>query len=339
MRCISCHVVNTQPSLDSCPRCGADNRAWHAWGQAGWQSQAKRFFLRSPWGRLALVSLWLPLITWAALDAHILGFETTVLFMSMLLSLVGLAILFAKRDSLYIYELARRVSHRSWVGLLILGGAGFLGFIVMACVLGVAWGLAVLSADSPALVGPAHRVLITLVGLAFTSQALAAGLYAVYAYGHWQLRSFPRPVFLDTARLLQLVDRAITPRIQVKTGKTYEAVTAQAVAWSRTDQAGLNLKIRTEMGTGEVWEGHFLKAVQHWRVISDKWGQVTHVDREGPLEYVPDPNLGYISSRSEEMERRILEGEIILPEHWATIPPTTRTATPPPGTRGISSTE
>jgi hypothetical protein len=82
---------------------------------------------------------------------------------------------------------------------------------------------------------------------------------------------------------------------------------------SRTVQAGLNLLIRAEAGTDEVWEGHYLKAVEHWRVVSDKWGRVTQLKLEGPLEYVPDPGRVYKAlTQGESVEA--LDGEIILPE-------------------------
>ena len=124
--------------------------------------------------------------------------------------------------------------------------------------------------------------------------------------GRWLSRSFPKPVFLDEARLLQLILQETRPRIQVKTGATYEAVTTQVAALSRTDQAGLNLIVRAEAGTDEVWEGHYLKSVQHWRVVSDKWGRVTQLKQQGPLEYIPDLGRVYKPFRPEErMEEQI----------------------------------
>ncbi|UCG12283.1 MAG: hypothetical protein JSU72_17575, partial [Deltaproteobacteria bacterium] len=66
LQCIACHANLTSASLDHCPRCGADNRAWYAWVSADLWEHLKRFFLRSPWGRLALVSLLLSPVSWAA---------------------------------------------------------------------------------------------------------------------------------------------------------------------------------------------------------------------------------------------------------------------------------
>ena len=85
-------------------------------------------------------------------------------------------------------------------------------------------------------------------------------------------------------------------------------------ALSRTDQAGLNLLIRAEAGTDEVWEGHYLKSVQHWRVVSDKWGRVTQLKPQGPLEYIPDLGRVYKPFRSEERVEEVLDGEIIFAE-------------------------
>jgi hypothetical protein len=155
---------------------------------------------------------------------------------------------------------------------------------------------------------------MAMMGLAFTAQALAAGLYSVYAYGRWSSGAFPAPVFWDEARLLYLVERAARPRIQVKTGRyEYEAVMTRLVELSRTDQAGLSLKIRAEVATEEVFEGHLLKAVQHWRVVSDKWGHVKQLGPEGPLEYVPDRHRVHPAANAEDVPGA-LEGEIIFPK-------------------------
>ncbi len=316
LRCIACRAALTHASLDRCSRCGADNRAWRVWAQAGWRQHFRRFFLGSPWGRLALVSLLLPPVTWLALGVGPLSFEAAALFASLMLSLGGLSFLFAGRDALRIYELARRVAPRFQIGLLPLGGAGFLVFAAVGGALGLGWGLAVLGGDPPAFIGTGRGGAALVAGLAFTAQSLAAGLYAAFAYGRWLSRAFPGPVFLDQARLFQLVDRTTKPRIQVKTGGTYEAVTTQVVALSRTHGAGLDLVIRAETGTNEVLEGHALKAVQHWRVVSDKWGRVIRFEQEGPLEYLPQakPTYPRFSSSS---AGAFLEGEIIPPDKQA----------------------
>ncbi len=309
--CIACHTSLSPASLDCCPRCGADNRAWFTWLSADQRDHLKRFFLRSPWGRLALVSLLLPLI-WGALSG-LPAFETVVLFLAFLLSLTGLVFLFARRDVLSIHDMARRVSPGLHPELLSLGGTGFLVFIGVAAILVIAWGSEVLG-GGPSAFNTLGGGAIVLVGLAFTTQTLGAGLYAVCAYGHWLCRAFPRPVFLDQARLLQLVLRAVVPRIQVKTGDTYEAVAAQVVALSRTNRAGLDVLIRAEAGTDEGWEGHYLKAVQHWRVVSDKWGRVTQLKPQGPLEYLPDLDRVATPFAPGDNGEKVLDGKIIPPE-------------------------
>jgi hypothetical protein len=311
-RCVSCRTALANAPPERCPRCGADNRAWYAWTQAGLKEHLNRFFLRSPWGWLALLSLLLPLVSWGVFDFERTAFETSVLSASLLLSLAGLILLFLRRDVLWVYELASRVSPRFRVGLLPLGGAGFLTFAVIAGMLGTAWGLAFLRAERSEFMQPMSWEVLVAMGLAFTGQALAAGLYGVYAYGRWLSDTFPAPIFLDEGHLLRLVERSARPRIQVKSERyEYEAVMTRVVALSRTDQAGLSLKIRAEVATEEVFEGHFLKAVQHWQVVSDKWGYVKQLGPEGPLEYVADLNGTY--SDPEDM-RKALEGEIIFPK-------------------------
>jgi len=304
LQCIACHANLTSSSLDHCPRCGADNRAWHAWVSADRREHLERFFLRSAWGRLALVSLLLPPVSWVAFHSGFFASRTLTLLMSSLLSLTGLYLLFTSRDALWTYELTHKVVPRFGIGLLPLGGVGNLIFSAVAA------GLVV---TSPVFTSQGLGVAVVLVGLAFTAQTLGAGLYAVYAYGRWLSRTFPKPIFLQEACLSQLVIRATKPRIQVKTGDTYETVTTQVAARSRTAQAGLIPLIRAEAGTDEVWEGHYLKAVQHWRVVSDKWGRVTQLKLEGPLEYVPD--LGRVCRMFDLRDGgKALDGEIILPE-------------------------
>ncbi len=312
IRCVSCRAALANAPPERCPRCGADNRAWYAWTQAGLKEHLKRFFLRSPWGWLALVSLLLPLVSWGVFDFERTAFETSVFSASLLLSLAGPFLLFLGRDTLWVYELAGRVSPRFRAGLLHLGGAGFLAFVLVGGLLGAAWGLGVLRGGRSEFIQPMGWEVLVAMGLAFTGQALAAGLYSVYAYGRWSSSLFPAPVFGDEARLLPLVERSARPRIQVKSGRyAYEAVVTRVVALARTDQAGLSLKIRAEVATEEVFEGHPLKAIQHWRVISDKWGYVKQLGPEGPLEYVFDPNRTY--SDPEDV-RKALEGEIIFPQ-------------------------
>jgi hypothetical protein len=246
-RCASCRAALANAPPERCPRCGTDNRTWYAWTQAGLQEHLNRFFLRSPWGWLALLSLLLPLVSWGVFDFERTAFETSVLSASLLLSLAGLILLFLGRDVLWVYELASRVSPRFRVGLLPLGGAGFLTFAVVAGMLGTAWGLAFLRAERSEFMQPMGWGVLVAMGLAFTGQALAAGLYGVHAYGRWLSDTFPAPVFMDETRLLRLVERATRPRIQVKSGRyEYEMVATRVTELSRTEQAGLSLKIRAK---------------------------------------------------------------------------------------------
>jgi hypothetical protein len=313
-RCVSCRAALTNAPRERCPRCGADNRAWYAWTHAGLKEHLNRFFLRSPWGWLALVSLLLPLVSWSAFDFKRPALETGILSASLLLCLAGLILLFLGRDALWVYELAGRVSPRFRAGLLHLGGAGFLAFALVGGLLGAAWGLGVLRGGRSQFMPPLGWEALVAMGLAFTGQGLAAGLYSVYAYGRWSSSTFSAPVFWDEARLLHLVERSARPRIQVKSGRhEHEMVTTRVTELSRTDQAGLSLKIRAEVATEEVFEGHPLKAVQHWRVVSDQWGYVKQLGPEGPLEYVPDVYRVYPTPHAEDVPGA-LEGEIIFPK-------------------------
>jgi hypothetical protein len=286
VHCNVCHATLSPTSLADCPRCGADNRAWQAWLQAGTQEHLKRVLLGSGWGPLALASLLLPPVAWAASGPARPLVETLSLGAYLVLSLAGLLFLFAGRHVLWSYELTRSVAPGFRPGLLPLGGAGFLVFIGMSSRLGMGWASDMAGLEAPAFIGPPQPGLLALMAPAFASNTLAAGLYAIYAYGTWLARTFPRPIFVDEAMLLGLVLAAARPRLQFKSGNTYEAVTSQVASLSRTAQAGLSLKIRAEAGTDQVWEGHALVAVQHWRVVSDKWGRVIRLAPEGPLEYV-----------------------------------------------------
>jgi hypothetical protein len=268
LRCIVCHAALSPNSLADCPRCGADNRACQAWLRAGLPAHLKRFFSSSPWGWLALLSLLAPPAVW-------LGWGGLALAGAYPLAPAGLAVLSCLRHPLWTGEQARRVSPGRRPGLLALGGGGFLLFSVVAALH--------LAASGPQ--SPGAALSLTL---ALSVNTWAAGLYAIHAYGLWLSRTFPRPIFADEAKLLRLVLGAARPRIQFKSGSTYEAVTTQVVSLSRTAQAGLNLKIRAEAGTDQTWEGRSLTAIQHWRVVSDKWGHVIQLEQEGPLEYVPD---------------------------------------------------
>lgn len=310
--CISCRSALVNTAFNGyCPRCGTDNRSWVAWDRAGLEEHVGRFFLGSAWGWLALASLLLPPIAWVALNFDRPGLGIAVLFVSWLVSVTGLALLFFFRHELWLAELACSVSPGFQPGLLSLGGAGFLVFIVVAARLAWHWIVPLWSgfpANSPPVVDAPQGVVI---GLAFVIQALAAGIYGLYAYGCWLLRTMPAPVFLAKARLLELVEQAARGRIQAEPGWE-EATAIQVVESERTGQAGLRLRVRAERPLDKVLEGHFLKAIQHWRVNGDRWGQLVNFTPEGPLEYAIDPDRPYMPAAP---ARSIvaLSGDIIFP--------------------------
>ena len=195
-----------------------------------------------------------------------------------------------------------------------MGGAGFLGFMVVGSILILNWVPAIGRGEIKNSIAPATWEIIG-VGLAFTAQTLAAGLYSVYAYGRWLARSIPPPIFWNETRLLALVEPAIKTRLELETNWGQSTVT-KIVEVNRTTQAGLSIRLRAETATDKIFEGHFLTAVQHWRIISDRWGHIRQFDQAGPLEYIPDPERVYAPSGSGASYRG-LEGELIFPKKRA----------------------
>lgn len=220
-----------------------------------------------------------------------------------LISLAGLLWLFVQRHALWTNELAQRISPGFHLGLLPMGGIGFLVFTVVGSILVVMWGEAAWQGE------PLRLTLwvAASISLAFAGQTLAAGLYSVYAYGLWLAQTFPQPIFRNTRRLRQTVLRVAIPRIKAETNQG-QTVTVSLIICSRTAQAGLSLKIRAETATNKVWEERYLKAVQPWRVVSDRWGKMQLCSRDGPLEYTFDLKRPYIPGEP------ILEGELIFPQ-------------------------
>ena len=310
-QCPVCRASYPNAPPDLCPRCGADNRTWRAWRQAGWRTHLRQVLLRNPWGRPALVSLLLPVISWGVFGFQPFAGSTAILLASLLTSLAGLLLLFLRRDTLWTAELARRVSPRSRAGLLTVGGAGFLLFIVVGILLMLEWGLAAGRSAYPEAMEPAGWVVGGL-GITFTILSLACGLYSVYAYGRWLARSMPAPIFWDEAGLLSLVEPTVKRRLEAMTDWA-ESTVVTVVEVARTDRAGLNLRLRLETATNESFEGFFLRAVQHWQAISDQWGHIRRLSKDGPLEYAPDPDRPCPPPVAEE-RAKVLEGELIFPE-------------------------
>lgn len=246
----------------------------------------------SAWGWLALASLLLPPVSWVALnfDRPVPGIA--ILVAAWLVSAVGLALLFVFRHELWLAELACSVSPGFQPGLLSLGGAGFLVFIVAAARLAWGWLAPAWSGQAAVALPVVDGRQVVIIGLAFICQALSSGVYALYAYGAWLLRTMPAPVFLAEARLLKLVEQAAQGHIQADP-EWREATAIRVIGSERTGQAGLRLIVRAERPLDKVLEGYFLKAIQHWRVSGDRWGQVVSFAPEGPLEYALDSGRPY----------------------------------------------
>ncbi len=298
-RCLACHTAFRQTLPETCPRCGADNRAWWAWQGAGWRPQLKRFFLYSPWGWLALLSLLLPLVSGGFFDFKPPLWEALILALSLLLSVGGLLFFFLERDRLWLGELVRQTAPRGnglqgilGGGLLTWGGVGFLLFVMAG---------GGLLAGSPGGEGGGLIAWLALLtgGLAFTAQTWAAGAYTLFAYGRWCWRTFPRPIFVNEARFLALVAAEARLRIQLKL-RQYEKLTMQVASVERTRRAEITLNVQVSWSTDEVYEGHFLTAVQPWRVVSNLWGHVKQLTPVGPVTYVPDVARPYASSEASE---------------------------------------
>lgn len=298
--CLVCHATIAQPT-QPCPNCGADNQAWYAWLQAGWKVHLSHFFLGSFWGWLSLISLLLLPLVGIVFNFKFFTTEVALLLASWLISLIGLFWLFMRRDSLWIDELARRVSPGFQLGLLPLGSIGSFTFLGVGSILIVVW------SGFPRIIPTNWGTLF--IGLAFAGETLSAGLYSVYAYGRWLAKTFPTLIFLDIVRLEKLVEQVAIPHLEAATEHGQETA-IRIIARSRTKQAGLNLKIRVETKTDKTWDGYFLTAVQPWRVVANRWGQVQLCIQDGSLEYELDTERVYVPVGTEPL----LEGELIFPE-------------------------
>jgi hypothetical protein len=304
--CVACHAVYGRAAPEVCPRCGADNRAWYAWQQAGWPPQLKHFFLQTPWGWLALFSLLLPLCGggFFALTPRLV--QAAILTLSLLLSLGSLLFVYLEREDLWLQELMHRSAlrqegvQRVWqMSLLVQGGIGFLFFILAGGGL-----LGVLLGGQTAL-GPgglAGWVALLASGLAFAAQTWAAGIYALLAYGRWRLRAFPPPIFVREAQLLALVAAEARLRLQLKLRQP-EKLSLQVVSVARTARAEITLQIQASWSTEEAARGYFLRAVQPWQVVSNIWGHVKQLAPAGPFEYTPDLARPYSSPETPPVEQ------------------------------------
>lgn len=307
--CLACHAPLVDPPPARCPRCGADNRAAFAWRRAGWRRRLPRFLLRSPWGWLALLSLLAPPVSWGALDFKLKSPETALLLGFTLAGLAGLGFIYARRDALWLAELARRAASGGRGALLPLAGAGLALFILVGGYLLLGWGRSSIQGGAPG--APPGWPLATALGAAFAGQTLAAGLFSLLDYGRWLSRTFPGPVFLKEGRLLRLVAQAAEPRLRLGGGGASPAA-IRCVACRRTAQAGLRLTVRAESETDQALEGHYLRAVQHWQVVADRWGRIERLARLGPLEYRLDPGRPYHPPAPESLPEA-LQGELIFP--------------------------
>ncbi len=299
--CIACRVDLIDPAESVCARCGADNQTWQAWQQAGWVAQGYRFFVCSVWGWLALISLLLPPLTWGIFAFNLYSLETAMLVISLLLSITGLIYLFVRREELWLAELMGQIPPRSHWRLLQLGGVGFLGFISVT-------GLLTITDLSQGVGWP----WILTMSLVFIVQTFSAILYATYSYGQWRFRSFPKPIFVRDASLLRVVTPTLQSLIQSESGWG-DTMTIQMVEMKRTQEAGLDLKVRAEVNTDKVFNRQFLKAIQYWRVMTDPWGKIQHTNKDSPLEYIFDAEREYMPPKPDPA-RPALEGEIIFPE-------------------------
>jgi hypothetical protein len=234
-----------------------------------------------------LLSLLLPPVSGGFFDFKPPLWEALIFALSLLLSLGGLLFFFLERDRLWLGELMRQAAPRGHGlqgilrgGLLTWGGVGFLLFVMAGSGL-LAWSP---GGEEGGLI--AWLALLTC-GLAFTGQTWAAGAYTLFAYGRWRMRTFPRPIFVSEARFLALVAAEARLRIQLKL-RQYEKLTMQAASVERTRRAEITLNVQVSWPMDEVYEGHFLTAVQPWRVVSNLWGHVKGLAPAGPVTYVPD---------------------------------------------------
>jgi hypothetical protein len=304
--CISCNTLNTAHEVCICCYCGNDNEAWFRWLKLGLWPHLDRFLLSNIWGWLALLSLLLPLISWRILHFPLSILTITVMTISLFINLLGLLLLFINRDELWIDELTRRVSTHHSLGLLQVGGAGFLIFVLTWMVIGIGWSLEVWRGESWRF---NEDWQVIWLGFAFTGETLAAGLYSLHAYGQWLLKSFPHPVFLNEASLVRLVEPLIKER--VKTKSVTDVFTLRIINSTRATDAGLNLNVRTVVKTEKSLEKFLIQETQYWRVNVDKWGDIKLCEPDGPPKYV---RLNFLSILSvATLTTSTSEGEIIQP--------------------------
>ena len=309
--CPACRGLLAQTASKRCPRCGAEVQSWQWWGQAESLAHFSRFFLRSLWGWVALFSLLLPLVSWGTFRFEVLSLDALILGAALLISSAGLYILFANRDQLWLDELTRRTVSPLQNGWWPLGGLGFLTFIGLGGVLAGMWSEAARQGVRPAFTALNYWGTL-LIGFAFVSQTLAAGLYSLDVYGRWRLRSFPPPIFLNETSLRQLVTVSLDAQPKLKLD-TDTVQTCQVVGVKRTRQAGLKLIIRLERNTEKVSMGSFLKGIEHWQVTADKWGYIQSIAEIDRPQYKLDPaRPGPLPGL--ESPQQVLEGEIIFPD-------------------------
>ena len=316
-RCVACQVAFRGPVPPQvCPRCGANNRAWQDWLKAGQREHVRRFFLGSAWGWLALLSLLLPAWAWFLFDVQPLYGHALLVTAALGLGIAGLVLIYQRREALWLRELVRQSSRASQteagsrLGILAVGGIGFgvfspVGVMLAARLLKVGQG------GAGGLIS-LHWGFMLVICLAIAGLTISAGLYALYAYGQWRAKTFPRPIFLDRLALMKMVETEARWRIMLKLRKQRHLM-MQVLAAIGSKQGGVTLEVRAEMSTDKTTRGHFLRAVQYWQAVANRWGKIRNLEQDGPEEYILDLERPY-DLADPPPSILPLEGELIEPD-------------------------
>jgi hypothetical protein len=269
-----------------CARCGQSNKGWHAWASQSGLVRFSRFFFHSlPWGWLALISFILPVLAAAVVDFTPVASERIGIPLSILLIFVNFALLYALKDSLWQYDHLARVGRGFKPSLTLLTVITF----VLALVFGLALVFMLEARKATPQAGPTEglvRVITTiLLALTFVDVTLSALFMAGHDYGNWLNLEMPQPIYAQERRLLRVIEDSVRAKIQRVTGKD-GPVEITIADLERTADAGVILMINTETQVKPNPEGEALRQLQHWRVETDRWGQIIKMSREGTPQYI-----------------------------------------------------
>jgi hypothetical protein len=269
-----------------CARCGQSNERWHAWASQSGLVRFSRFFFQSvPWGWLALISVVLPVVATAVIDFTPVASKRIGMPLAILLIFVNSALLYALKDSLWQYDNLARVGRGFRPSLTLLTVVTF----VLALVFGLALVFMLEARKATPEAGSTEglvRVITTiLLAMTFVNVTLSAIFMAGHDYGNWLNREMPQPIYAQERRLLRVIEDSVQAKIQqvtVKDGPVEITITDL----ERTADAGVILMVNTETEVKPGSAKEPLRQLQHWRIETDRWGQVVKMSHEGTPRYI-----------------------------------------------------